>query len=447
MSTLSTGVPPITAFPTVDEISAYSTRLAQEHAERVTVREVGRSRGGTALQLLTVKAAESRHRVLVIGMPHPNEPIGMATIMALCDRLVGHPDVLDATEADWHFVPCADPDGTRLNEGWFRGPFTREHYARNYFRPGPEAQVEWTFPFHTDGFVADAPMPETKALMAVIDEVRPTVLASLHNSEMGGAYFYATDDAGPLYAQLTDLCREQGIPLHLGEPEFPLSTVFSPAVYSVPTAQQMYELAVAIGLDPAVLVSGASSLDYARRYTDPVGVVVELPYWTDPRADDASDDPQGRTRREVVVHELERQAESTAMIKALYDEAAPLPASPIADAVESFLRLDEGGNSERRLEAETEPDYARIATVAEIFSVTDEHTSWRLRLLGMLRRALPAGSPVAPRVDALLQQWSDEAQADSRAETIPIDKLVAVQLGAILAAVAHAGATRPGGTT
>ena len=434
----------ITAFPTVDEITAFSTRLAQEHPDRVTVREVGRSRAGAPLQLLTVRAARSRHRVLVIGMPHPNEPIGMATIMELSERLVADLDALDATEADWHFVPCADPDGTRLNEGWFRGPFTREHYARNYFRPGPEAQVEWTFPFHTDGFDVDAPLPETRALMAVIDEVRPTVLASLHNAEMGGAYFYATADAEPLYAQLTDLCAQQGIPLHLGEPEFPLSEVYAPAVYSVPTAQQMYELAAALGIDPSLIVSGASSLDYARQYTDPVGVVVEVPYWTDPRADDATDDPHGRGRREVVLTELDRQAASIAKIQALYDAAAPLAPSPIADALESFLALEAGGDTEeRRTQIETDPDYARTATVAEVFSTTDEHTSWRLRLLGMLRRALPAAAPVAEDVDELLEQWSAEAATESRAEAIPIDKLVAVQAGAILAVVAHAGAVRP----
>lgn len=437
-------VQPINSFPTVDEILAFAARLALEHPDRVSVREIGRSRAGTPLQLLTVKASRSRHRVLTIGMPHPNEPIGMATIIALCERLVADTAALDATEADWHFVPCADPDGTRLNEGWFRGPFTREHYARNYFRPGPEAQVEWTFPFHTDGYDVDAPLPETLALMAVIDEVRPTVLASLHNSEMGGAYFYATDDAQPLYTELTELCKEQGIPLHMGEPEFPLSTVFAPAVYSVPTAQQMYELAVALGMDPSAFVSGASSLDYARQYEDPVGVVVEVPYWTDPRADDISPDPLGRSRRELLLGELDRQSASNAKIQALYDAAAPLPTSLVADAVASFLHLDASGNSaERRHEIETDPDYARTATVAEVFSITDEHSSWRLRLLGMLGRALPPDSPIAAEVERLLEHWSDEAQAESRAETIPIHKLVAVQMGAILAAVAHAGAVRP----
>jgi hypothetical protein len=203
----------------------------------------------------------------------------------------------------------------------------------------------------------------------------------------------------------------------------------------------MYELAVAVGIEPSAIVSGASSLDYARQYTDPVGVVVEVPYWTDPRAADESPDPQGRSRRDVILPELDRQAASIAKVRAVYDAAAPLPPSLIADAVESFLRMDgDGVNDERRHEAETDADYKRTATVAEAFSVTDEHTSYRLRLLGMLRRALPAGSPVIPDVDDLLERWSAEARDESMAEAIPIHQLVAVQAGAILAAVAHANA-------
>ena len=58
----------------------------------------------------------------------------MATIMAMCEALLSNDEALEATGVEWHFVPDADPDGTRLNEGWFDGPWTREHYARNFYR-------------------------------------------------------------------------------------------------------------------------------------------------------------------------------------------------------------------------------------------------------------------------------------------------------------------------
>jgi hypothetical protein len=438
-------LPIMEAFPTVDEMHAFAMRLASDHPDRVTLREVGRSRAGDPIHLLSMRSGNGRGDVLVVGQPHPNEPIGMATITVLCERLLADASALEASGVNWHFVPCADPDGTRLNEGWFAGPFTREHYARHFYRPGGEAQVEWTFPFSTDGFSVNSPLPETLALMAAIDEVRPTVLASLHNAELGGAYFYTNSGGAALYQRLTDLCNEQDVPLHLGEPEFPLSTVFAPAVYSVPTAEQMYQLAVGIGIDPAALVTGASSLDYARKYGEPVGVVVELPYWRDDRAADLSDDPSGRSRRDVVVSEIDAEAASMSTIRALLDRASPLPPSALADAVESFLTLEESGYSEqRRQQAETDPDFDRPATVAEAFSIRDDHYAARLRITGMLLRALQDDAPVKPETERLFNEWCAEAAAAGKADVIPIRNLVAVQAGAILAAVEFAASQQQG---
>jgi len=208
---------PIERFPTVDEMHVFVAEMGAAHPDLVTVAEVGRSRGGDAIQLLSITppdGAGAAGAVLVVGQPHPNEPIGMATIVTLCERLLSNRAALQAMGVSWHFVPCVDPDGTRLNEGWFGGPWTREHYARHFFRPASDAQVEWTFPFSTEGFSVAAPLPETLALMAAIDRVRPQVLSSLHNGEMGGAYFYAEPGADDLYPRLASLCADHAIPLH-----------------------------------------------------------------------------------------------------------------------------------------------------------------------------------------------------------------------------------------
>jgi hypothetical protein len=436
MTTLLADLPHIEAFPTVDEVLAFADRLAADHPDRVTVREVGRSRDGDRIQLLTIAAADARGSVLVVGQPHPNEPIGMATVMTLAQRLVEQPEAVDALGVDWHFVPCADPDATRLNEGWFAGPWTREHYARHFFRPQGSAQVEWTFPFRHGDFVVDAPMPETKALMAAIDLTRPQVLASLHNAELGGAYFYASSGAPRLYPRLTALCTERDIPLHLGDPETPFSIELHPAVFSVPTAEQMYEFATSIGMDPADLVSGASTAAYAEQYGPVSGVVVELPYWRDDRAADTSPDPSGVTRREATLAALDLQDATNAQLRALLASAGELPPSPFRDAVEQFTALFEGAYNEgQREEARTSADYDRSATVADTFSLRDNLHMSRLRLGGMLLRALPADSPARADAERVFDEWCAEAAADDKASVIPIRDLVAVQAGSILAAV------------
>ncbi|MFM7784888.1 MAG: hypothetical protein ACKPE6_09645 [Gammaproteobacteria bacterium] len=63
----------------------------------------------------------------------------------------------------WHFIKSIDSDGMRLNEGWFKGPFTPTQYAWHFFRPAPFDQVEWTFPLDYKTLHFDTPMPETEA--------------------------------------------------------------------------------------------------------------------------------------------------------------------------------------------------------------------------------------------------------------------------------------------
>jgi len=428
-------MPSRTTFPTVDEMAAFTRRLAAVHPGRVTVRELGRSRQGEAIELISIAAPGARGRALVIGQPHPNEPIGMATIMAMCEELLADPETLAATDCDWHFVPVADPDGTRLNEGWFAGPFTREHYARHFYRPESDQQVEWTFRFRTDGFDTGEPMPETRALMAAIDLVRPTALASLHNGEMGGGYFYATAGAPTAYyEQLGRLCTSHGIPLHLGDPETPFSQVLAPAVFTVPRAQQIYDFLTSVGGDPASLVSGTSSLEYAELVSpDVAGIAIELPYWRDDRSDDTSEDPEGRTLTDVVLRGLALQDDMASRIRELLGAGDP-PPSPFLDAVRAFT-ADDGYTEGQRQSALADPDGGRPATVAEVFSVMDNVHMFRLRLGGMLLRALVPGSAAAVRAEELFSGWCAEAAADDRAEAIPLADLVAVQQGAIRATV------------
>lgn len=436
MPGLAASLPAVDGFPTVDEMADFVRELAERHPDRVQLREVGRSRAGDPIQLLSLRTPGAHGRAFVIGQPHPNEPIGMATITALCEWLLTEPGALESTGVDWHFVPVADPDGTRLNEGWFRGPWTREHYARHFYRPASDLQVEWTFPFRTEGFEVDAPLPETRALMAAIDEVKPTVLASLHNGEMGGGYFYVNPgESSDYYHRLSGLCHAHGIPLHLGDPETPFSELLAPAVFSVPTAQQVFDFITSVGADPADVVTGANSAEYAERHGPVTGLAIELPYWRDERSEDTSPDPSGRTLREVTLAGLDLQEQLNVRMRELMARA-PLPPSPFADAVEGFAgTLADGYLEGQRHEAAANPDGDRPATVAEVFSIMDNVHMFRLRLGGMLLRALPEGTPAHAEAEASFSEWSAEAAADNKAEPIAIRDLVAVQAEAILAAV------------
>jgi zinc carboxypeptidase len=438
MSLLS-DLPAIDGFPTVDEVHAWAIGLAEKRPERATIKELGTSRNGDLLYLLTISPTQSRGSVLVIGGPHPNEPIGLASVMALGEQLATRPADLDGIGVTWHFVPCADPDGTRLNEGWFAAPGSREHYARHFYRPGPEEQVEWTFPFATDGFAVDSPLPETVALMRAIDQTRPDVLCSLHNAELGGAYYYAGEGAPALYTELTDLCERHGIPLHRGEPETPISVELAPSIFSVPTAAGVHTLATTLGIDPAAILTGGNSLDYASQYKKTFPLVIELPFWCDPRAGDTRQDGTGRTRREVVLACLDQREAAAAKLEDLLAAAGDLPPSPFLDAVRSLLAQERSGWIEgERTQAANDDEYDRPVTVAEAMTASNDVYMHRLRLGGMLLRAIPDTNPTHDDAELVFSRWVAEAAADDESIAMPIEDLVMVQGGAMLATVHHA---------
>ena len=160
-------VPDYKAFLTVDELNSSSEKLAQEYPSRVEMSEIGESRKGEKIGALRIGGG--RRKALLFGFPHPNEPIGSMTLEYLSWRLVGDRS-LDKLDFTWYVVKCADPDGARLNEGWFKGPFTPLHYALNYYRPPGCQQIEWTFPIEYKTLVWDKPIPETRALMRVMEE-------------------------------------------------------------------------------------------------------------------------------------------------------------------------------------------------------------------------------------------------------------------------------------
>lgn len=174
--------------PTLEELERELRKIAAEHPQVSTLREIGRSRAGRPMTMLTIPGGHKH--VLVVGAPHPNEPIGLAVIPALARYLAEHPE--DRETLTWHLVGCADPDGVAANEDWWSStwPPTMESYHRGMYRPPAAEQPEWTFP--TESFTST--LPETRALMAVIDGVLPALTVSLHGSDTGGVWAMASHD-------------------------------------------------------------------------------------------------------------------------------------------------------------------------------------------------------------------------------------------------------------
>ncbi|GAA3585075.1 M14 family zinc carboxypeptidase [Amycolatopsis ultiminotia] len=448
LSTELATVPAYDAFAGVDALVAGVHAIAREYPDCAALHRVGTSRQGEPLWCLTISEDVQRPSALVVGLPHPNEPIGGLTALHLARRLCADPALRARLAHTWHIVVCADPDGLRLNEGWLAGPFTRAHYARHFYRPEGDEQVEWTFPVAVGEVYHDRPIPETEALMRLIDQHRPALLAALHNGELGGAFYYLSRAEPRLHGVLKAVPQSIGIPLHGGEPESPIAVPLDQAIFLSPDAESFHERLTAAGIPWPP--HGGSTTMYSARYGT-FTVLSELPYWSDPAADDHT--PSGISYAASLTRLGEGVVElGEVLTRAVDDVEGHLlaPSSPLWTAGSAFARVQEP--SGRSILARAgRPESDREATVAEVRSLGNSLHAHRLRFAGMVNRVLQGEiamgnvrEPVrvhAAAIAARYETWLDEDAAAIQLEPIPIGKLVTVQYAAVIGAAAHLAGT------
>jgi len=397
---------------------------------------VGASSEGRPIELLTV--GHGATPVLLLGVPHPNEPIGTLTVEFLT-RLLCEDDALRARlDVTVYAIKVADPDGLVLNEGWLKGRFSPLRYALNYYRPPHREQVEWSFPVEYKTLSFSNPAPETAAVMRVMLRVRPRIFYSLHNAGFCGVYFYVSDDRPTLFRAFHDLVASQGLPLHRGEPEVPYLRELAPAVYALFGIDATYDyLADSLGTDPAPLIeAGTSSDDWLGRLGEVFSLVCELPYYTAPGLEDTR--PAGCSRRDAVLAGLARaealHAECARSFAALHPPEHRLTRS-VADYI---------AKTPQRLAAErahtATPGYAREATRAEELDATLCRAFYHMLYLGEVYRLadMTGERALADGLHGRIAEIEAEITQGSALRVLPLRPLVAVQAGAGLLALANA---------
>jgi hypothetical protein len=439
------GVPDQDGFPLVDDLHARFDALAAAHPEQVTVTRIGTSRLGEPLH--SYRIGTGSHTAVVVGGVHPNEPIGSWTALHLASWLLSddESDAVAAASLDttWHIVPTIDPDGMRLNEAWFHDPHDRVFYSRHFYRPAPDSQVEWTFPNAHKSVYFDQVLPETLAFMRLIDDTRPDLLVSLHNGEMGGVYYYLSEDLPDVIEVLHAVPESLGLPLDTGEPESPYLRELAPAVFAMDGVAEAYDYLEALGVDPGEHIRGGSSAAWALRH-GALCMVAELPYWSHPDADDQT--PTDESYADLVRRCGDALGASGTELQEILDQASPMLTieTPFLEGSRAFIPMLVSAPETDHARADREPA-DRMATVAERFGCEDLVRCFRLRYGGMLLRALEAettaGTAAAPlrrlrdRLAERYALWQADEVPD--AAPIPIRKLVGVQFGAILACASH----------
>ena len=436
-------IPDYKEFLTTDEMDANSLKLAKDHPDVVSVKSLGKSRKGHDVYCLTI--GKGSKNVLMFGCPHPNEPMGAMMLEYLSKKLAEDDEFRQSFDFTWHLIKSIDIDGTKLNEGWFKGDLTLTKYARNFFRPAGYEQVEWTYPFDYKGYIFDQPLPETKMLMKLMDDLRPEFVYSLHNAGFGGTYWYISKELKSLWEPFYKSSEKQDIPLHLGEPEVNYITPFAPAIYPMINSKDTYDYYESLGeKDVADLMGtiGTSTDGYLEgQGINSTVLVTELPYFFEERI--ASDKVLDKTRKEAFIEgldygykqmkEIDRMLEN---VKTYFSED-----NPFYKMVEVSVEYSEKGYTPSKKFVEKDPEYQKLCKESEDFDSNLVRRFYMLLSWGLALRSCEhelEKQPEGKEKQALLEaKKTVEAAFNERAEevedlihyqVIPIKKLVSIQL-------------------
>ncbi|MBN1485641.1 MAG: hypothetical protein JXA37_13085 [Chloroflexia bacterium] len=389
------------SFPRLDDLLDQFRQLAGDHPAEADWCSYGRSRRGGVLWAL--RAGWGPLRVLAYGFPQPDEPLGGLALLELARELLGREEWLG--QASWTLCPCVDPDGARLNEAWFSRGLDLRAYARHYYRPPEGEQVEWSFPSSDPDWPWERPLPETRALQALLDAVQPQILFPLHNALLGGGYAFISGELGGLAGRLPALWQSRGLFTHRGEPELPFAPELAPGVYRLPELGEIAAALRANGIeDPAGLLDcGAPAYGYVRRYGRVWTVVPELPLFLIEGIADGR--PAELSRRELLTETLERERGLLAAWSALAREGLPLLGrrNPYRLAVLAHQRTAPVLLQGTARWLESDGGLARPATVAELLD--SRYVGGYLALLpwGLLAQAL-RWEPAADLCGGVLDQ-------------------------------------------
>jgi hypothetical protein len=450
-SELIDGVPNLEQFKLVQELENASVELAQKYPSVVEWREIGRTSEGRPITALIIGSGQES--VFLYGFTHPNEPIGSLTVEYLASRLAADADLRKKFGYRFILAKAIDVDGAKMNEGWFRGPFNLLTYAKNYYRPPPNEQAEWTFPIDYKTLHWNTPIPETKAIKKIIDEFEPAFTHVLHNADFCGVYYYLSHPLPSAYNELKEIPLSERLPLHRGEPpDEPYLKNLDEGIYHDYGASDEYEfISQTLGVDPATKINyGTDSYEYIRNKYDGFCLTCELPHFYDERIQDTT--PTGLRRRDLLRDSLKIEADTQGFVKHVLEESGELLNvdsrlyRAIRYSVDSWANVDQ---TTRVFSQDQRFD--RPATVAERFDLTVLKRFSQMPKLGMTERLVNEAAartghqkltPLRNEIHARLLQLNNTITQESNPQPIPIRTLVRIQLQSALICLRHLDSNR-----
>ncbi|MFE4052198.1 M14 family zinc carboxypeptidase [Streptomyces sp. YIM B13518] len=403
-------------YPTVAELVLSARALAVQWPGLCVLRQVGVSRAGRPLHLLSV--GHARRAVLVVAGAHANEPAGGGTLLALARRTVRERELRDGVS--WHFLLCADPDGASLHVT--PAPRSLYDYHLGFFRPAGPEQPEWAPSVLPPGRLP----PETRALTGVIDEVRPYLQVSLHGTDLGGSWVQLTRDVPGLAEPFATSAARLRIPVETGASDAAGWPASGPGVHVMPAPE-------AAPAYPSLTDDARHSTWYhAHRYGG-LTAVIEVPMWACDLVGDPAPHPDPDAALRRLADRLLRDADE---VWRVLEETRPRHGDadgPLLRAAAWGLELVPGLAADL---VRTPPVDGTRAYVGSVDAFTRRVP---LRAAAMLRRALrESDAGAAARLEGLVARWSDAFAGRFRARWVPVDHQVEHQSRTVLVAARQA---------
>ncbi|MCK4635002.1 MAG: hypothetical protein KAT37_03955 [Candidatus Aenigmarchaeota archaeon] len=409
----------------VDELNEKMFQLV----DKVKVLEIGKSTDG--YPIFCARLGNGNKNALIFGFPHPNEPVGSLTCLSLIKILLENEKL--RKKFTWYIIPCADPDGAKLNENWFKGGFTIKKYAYNFYRSKPSIQTEWSFPVEYKDYKFDNPPANTSALKNLMEEIKPDLIYPLHNAGFEGAFFYITKPMSEnYYNKIFELCKSLSIPLNMGEPEAQFIKELKKPIYLEYTFKDYYDYYKSLGKEPKeIFTFGNNTIGFAQQVNSNVfGLIGEIPYIFDPKINDVS--KTNKTRRVCLSESASLWNEMIDITKKILNHDEINKKSIFYDMLKEFISHVKNSIeiSEKNLKKDK---YNEKATVAEEFSKTVRTRFFCLSYLGEVRRLLLDSdgkeiNDLIKEVESKVDGHLKYIEKNSDYKIIPIRNLVQLQL-------------------
>jgi hypothetical protein len=438
-------IPSYKEFKTGSELQAGSKQLVKDYPALVDSGflhmdvNFGRSTEGRPIELMTV--GKGKKKALWVGTPHPNEAVGTLAIDFLSRYLCEHPEITEKLDTTFVFIKNADPDGFVLNEAWLKGEMDPLKYALGFYRPPFKEQVEWGFPADYKDLHFHNPSAEVRTLMKAFKTYQPEFYYSLHNIGFRNPSYLLSHNIPNLYPTLEEIVTNQGQSVYTGDPEAPYYEKYADGFFGLPSLARMYDY-FASGKEKDVdmnqILGGANSREYLQsKVPKAISFMSEVPYFTADALEDET--PSGMSRSDMLlVGAIKRKQISSDMSEQFNALQEKLPDSRLKRAVASRIELMNGYYATLQDEVK-KPEYKEEATKAEVYNAVQVDSFHEVIQLGQVYQlALQAGEiNQAEQIKAYIKIVIDAINEISPIKPIPIQKLVAIQVGAGLVTQQH----------